>query len=314
MFTRNVDQNNIAVANVVDNYWLWQSFVAVQYVVFQQLYIKLVGAIHGLTGSRPAPIPQRRTTTRTTASVFDFPSTSSSDQTSERKQMRKASTLIGLTLIALGAGARAEDQVPAAPAPSTVAVDPFPAAAIAAPVPESPPPPRRIKVGLSFLPMGIGRFTTPIGGTATEGDASFAYAFGLLATYRIIGGLELGIAPQLLYNVNYKVYPSIITAPPGSKETDLMGRVGYTFPVVETIGLYLAAMPGYSIIGQPGSPSAKGFVLALEGGVEMAVTDRIFAALGGGYQLGFQSVTVSGTKLDDRTRYVRVNLGGGFRF
>jgi hypothetical protein len=221
--------------------------------------------------------------------------------------MRKASTLIGLTLVALGAGARAEEIAPAA-APLPAIVAPLPDAAPPA------PPPRRIKVGLSFLPMGIGKFTTPIGGTAIEGDASFAYAFALVASYRIIGGLELGIAPQLLYNVNYKVYPSPITAPPGSKETDLMARVAYTFPVEETIGLYVAALPGYSIISQTGSSSAKGFVLALEGGVEMAVTDRIFANLGGGYQLGFQSVTVGGTKLDDRTRYVRVNLGGGFRF
>ena len=44
LFTRDVDQNNIANPNVVDNYWLWQSFAAVQYVVFQQLYIKLVGS------------------------------------------------------------------------------------------------------------------------------------------------------------------------------------------------------------------------------------------------------------------------------
>ncbi|HTB58036.1 MAG TPA: hypothetical protein VLC06_09195 [Polyangia bacterium] len=43
LFTRYVDQNDIAFPGVVDNYWLWQSFVAVQYVVFQQLYVKLVG-------------------------------------------------------------------------------------------------------------------------------------------------------------------------------------------------------------------------------------------------------------------------------
>ncbi|HTR19419.1 MAG TPA: hypothetical protein VMH88_01085 [Gemmatimonadales bacterium] len=44
MFTRDVDQNNKANPNIVDNYWLWQSFVAVQYVMFEQLYIKLVGS------------------------------------------------------------------------------------------------------------------------------------------------------------------------------------------------------------------------------------------------------------------------------
>ena len=229
--------------------------------------------------------------------------------------MRKASTLIGLTLVALGAGARAEEiPPPAASAPAAV-VNPPPAMMIAT-LPDAPPgpPARRIKVGLSFLPMGIGKLTTPIGGTPTQGDASFAYAFALQASYRVIAGLELGIAPQILYNVNYKVYPADIMAPPASKETDLMARVAYTFPVVETIGVYVAALPGYSIIGQPGSPSAKGFVLALDGGVEMSLTDRIFVDLGGGYQFGFQSVTVSGTKLDDRVRYVRVNLGGGVRF
>ena len=44
LFTRDVDQFNVANPYVVDNYWLWQSFAAVQYVVFQQLYIKLVGS------------------------------------------------------------------------------------------------------------------------------------------------------------------------------------------------------------------------------------------------------------------------------
>jgi hypothetical protein len=234
--------------------------------------------------------------------------------------MRKASTLIGLTLVALGAGARAEDQVPAtpppsaaAPAPAAVAVDPFPDAAVVAPVPYAPPP-RRIKVGLSFLPMGFGRLTTPIGGMSATGDALFAYGFGVLASFRVFAGLELGIAPQILYNVNYKQYPSVIAAPPAGKETDLMARVAYTFPVVDTIGLYLEALPGYSTISQPGSSSAKGFVLGLGGGIVMDVTDRIFATIGGGYQLGFQSVSVSGTSFDDRTKYVRVNLGGGFRF
>jgi hypothetical protein len=44
MFTRIVDQYDPASPSVVDNYWLLQSFAAIQYVVFQQLYIKLVGS------------------------------------------------------------------------------------------------------------------------------------------------------------------------------------------------------------------------------------------------------------------------------
>jgi hypothetical protein len=44
MFTRIVDQYDPASPSVVDNYWMLQSFAAIQYVVFQQLYIKLVGS------------------------------------------------------------------------------------------------------------------------------------------------------------------------------------------------------------------------------------------------------------------------------
>jgi hypothetical protein len=46
----------------------------------------------------------------------------------------------------------------------------------------------------------------------------------------------------------------------------------------------------------------------------MGITDRIFVNLAAGYQLGFQSLTVAGEKVDTRTRYVRVSLGGGVRF
>ena len=59
LWTRNVDQNNIIKSTgVVDNYWLQQSYVAVQYVAFQQLYIKLVGGYsrgHWLTAGNTPP-------------------------------------------------------------------------------------------------------------------------------------------------------------------------------------------------------------------------------------------------------------------
>jgi hypothetical protein len=226
--------------------------------------------------------------------------------------MRKASTLIGLTLVALaalGPGARAQDRAPAAPEPAAAVVDPFPV------VVTPPPAPRpRLQVGLSFLPMGLGKITTPIGGMPAPGDASLAYGFGLSASYRLIAGLSVGIAPQIIYNVNYKVYPSELMAPPAGKETDLMARLAYTFPIVETIGLYVEVLPGYSLIGLPDGTSAKGFVLGFGGGVDLDLTDRVFANLGVGYQIGYQSVTISGTVLDNRTKYLRVALGGGVKF
>ncbi len=61
LYTRNVDQNSLSNASgiVTDDYWLWQSFAAVQYVVFQQLYVKLVGsysrAHFQLASAIPAP-------------------------------------------------------------------------------------------------------------------------------------------------------------------------------------------------------------------------------------------------------------------
>jgi hypothetical protein len=225
---------------------------------------------------------------------------------SERKQMRKISTLIGLTLVALGAGARAENGAAVAPAPAAAVVDPFLAA--------QPPPQPRVRIALAFLPMGLGKLTTPIGGNPFQGDAPLAYGASLSASYRIIAGFSAGVAPQIISNVNYKVAPPGIALPAPVRETDLMARLAYTFPVVETIGLYVEALPGYSLLGQAGGSPAKGLVVAFGGGADMGITDRFFANVGAGYQLGFQSLTVAGEKVDTRTRYVRVSLGGGIRF
>jgi hypothetical protein len=57
LFTRKVDQNNLF--SQTDNYWLWQSFAAVQYVAFNQFYIKLVGGYsraHFLSASTNPPL------------------------------------------------------------------------------------------------------------------------------------------------------------------------------------------------------------------------------------------------------------------
>ena len=43
VYTHNVDQNDVHKDGTVDDYWHLQTFMAIQYVAFQQLYIKLVG-------------------------------------------------------------------------------------------------------------------------------------------------------------------------------------------------------------------------------------------------------------------------------
>ncbi|HVV52154.1 MAG TPA: hypothetical protein VHO06_20970 [Polyangia bacterium] len=231
--------------------------------------------------------------------------------------MRKASTLVGLTLFLVGAGARAQE------APSPAAAAPAPAAAVPAPAPEvwmpgalapTPPPPKRLAISLAFIPMGVGKYTTQLGANSATGDALFAYGGGFSATYLLIGGLRLGIAPQVVYNVNYKVNPSQLMLPPAAKEYDLLGRVQYVFPIVDAITLYLEALPGWSIISLPGASAAKGLVVAAGGGAEMEMGDRAFINMGIGYQLGFQKVSPAGTAVDNKTRYLRVVLGGGVRF
>ena len=43
LYTHDVDQNDLHKNGTVDDYWHLQTFAAVQYVAFNQLYIKLVG-------------------------------------------------------------------------------------------------------------------------------------------------------------------------------------------------------------------------------------------------------------------------------
>jgi hypothetical protein len=243
--------------------------------------------------------------------------------------MRKASTLIGLILVTLAASARAQEPAPATPAPA-----PAPPPAVVVVVPAVPPPvvevapgsartpwpppfpERRIEVGLSFLPMAAGKFTTPIGPASADVTAgmSFAYGAGLVATYRLIAGLSVGLAPQIVWNVKYKVYPVQATAPATATEYDLMVRVAYTQPLAEGVAVYGEALPGYSKISQPGGDAANGLVVNLGAGFVMDLGPRAFANLGGGYQLGFQKLSTPTGALDNYTRYVRVVLGGGVRF
>jgi hypothetical protein len=233
--------------------------------------------------------------------------------------MRKASTLVGLTLVALGAGARAQETAPAAPGPAPAAVP----TAAASPAPSDAveasgsfaavPPARRLEVGLAFLPMGLGRVTVPTGITTKTVDAGFAYGASVWVGYRLVAGLSLGLEPQVITNVNSKVNLVGIGTNKASNEYDVMLRIAYTQPIFETVGLYVQALPGYSL--KTGDKIARGFILALGGGVSMGLTDRTFANIGVGYQLGYQVLNLSaGAKYADRENYVRMELGGGVRF
>ena len=221
--------------------------------------------------------------------------------------MRKVSMLVGLSLVALAATARAQEAAPtaatAAPPATNVATAPEPAAT------QPAAPPRRIQVGLSLLALGVGSLTASPGGMMTTQDTIFTGGLGLSLGYTLIPGLTVGIAPQVIFEVQPKVGNE-----PASRQYDLMARVAYAFPVVETIAIYVEVLPGYSFIVPPDGEMPKGLVLGFGGGAAMDLTDRISVNLGVGYQIGFQKVSLDDRVSDAKTSYLRVALGVGTKF
>jgi hypothetical protein len=265
--------------------------------------------------------------------------------------MRKASTLVGLTLFALATTARAQDAAPPAdtaapPAGETAgkteaasengkaekadkaeksdklakpAADAPAAEPVVASKAEEPKTPGRRKwqVGAAFLPMGMGEMKysiTPVEKVKT--DALFAYGFGIAVNYEVMPHLSVGLAPQMILNVKEK----------GSKEAafrqfDLLARVAYSLSITDNSTVYVELLPGYSL--SDNAAKAKGFLLAGGLGVCMDLSDRVYINLGAGYQMGFQTwKQKSFTKenkpntniYESSTRFVRVALGGGVRF
>ncbi len=228
-----------------------------------------------------------------------------------RKDMRLAGALVFLTSIAVApvaraAGAGAPDGA-APPPPSTVEAG--------AQTEIAPAARHRFDVTLSFLPMERGKYDTALTvDNSVTSDASFAYGFNLNFNARIIRGLSVGLAPQVVWNVQPKVNPTQLAGPGASKEYDLLLRIAYTQPLVDGISVYAEVLPGYSLLIPPMGKTPKGPVVAFGVGVMMDLSDRIFASIGGGYQYGFQAISISGENADNRTRYIRLTLGGGFRF
>ena len=256
--------------------------------------------------------------------------------------MRKVGTLVALTLAALATTARAQEAPPAvappadeapapaaAPEPAAVAPPAGDVAAAAAPeaaavappagdvaaaaAPEPAPPPvarKKLQIGLSFLPMALGRFTITAGGLTDTHDMAFAYGFGIVAGYEVLPGLSVGIAPQAILNVQTKE-----ESPGAARQIDLMARLAYAYPVAETIEIFAEVLPGYSLIQPPGGKSPTGWVVAFGAGCAMDVTHRIFASLGVGYQMGFQKRPAEGSiEPEGKTKFLRVALGGGVKF
>jgi hypothetical protein len=169
---------------------------------------------------------------------------------------------------------------------------------------------RKLELGLGFVPMAVGKFTSTPGGTPKTVDAAFAYGAVLSASYEVLHGLFVGLAPQLTFNVRDKTAADSDKA----RELDVLVRVAYAYRLVDTISVYAEVLPGYSLILPPNGSAPRGIVLAFGAGASMDLTDRCFANFGMGYQIGYQNRDESGVSLETRTKYVRVVMGGGVKF
>lgn len=221
--------------------------------------------------------------------------------------MRTPFTLLTLaSLCALATPKAAAAEPASAPSPST------PALSGAASDSTTPvPPTRKLHVGLSFLPMGMGKYTYTPGALAApiKSDAAFAYGVGLSVGYEILPCLVVGVAPQVIFNVKEKA-PEIVSDP--VRQYDLLARIAYVLPVAAGTSVYAEVLPGFSILTN--DAESHGAVVAFGLGGSVDVSERVFVNLGAGYQLGFQSWSMGSNTFQSRTRFVRVALGAGLRF
>jgi hypothetical protein len=237
--------------------------------------------------------------------------------------MRTTITLVALASLALAATARAEETAPAAnpaaPPAADVAAAPTPAPA---PAPASAPASkgfaplgRRLHLGLAFLPMALGKYSTSsLSGAVKTADATFAYGGLLSLSFDVFRGILVGVVAQQTYNVREKTSSIPGAQPVTASQRDYMLRVAYLYRPGDNIGVYAEVLPGRSTISF--GEGATGWVLAFGAGVAMDLTDMFFANIGMGYQIGFQSETQreSGALFQRRTTYVRVAIGGGVKF
>jgi hypothetical protein len=226
--------------------------------------------------------------------------------------MRKLCPIVGLVLLVPVNTARAQEKAPAATEPDAVPAE----ASLAPTAPNGPV--NNFQVGVAFLPMLLGKVATGPSGSDTSSNLDFAYGVGLSFGYRVLAGLSVGIAPQVVFHLTSKDSAgySVIDA---EKEYDLMARIAYAYTVVPKLDVYAEVLPGYSfvtynqIIQGSRAPRARGMVLGGGLGAAFAITERFYASAGLGYQQGFQ-VSHGISDRDVKTKFLRIALGAGVKF
>lgn len=226
--------------------------------------------------------------------------------------MGKTGLIVGLLLLGQAGMALAQEEDRESSEPAAVPVETSPAPVVAAVSANN------FQLGVAFLPVLSGRLTTGPSSSETSSHLDSTYGLGLSFAYRLLAGLSVGIAPQVVFRLTSKDdggYPVIDS----EKEYDLMARIAYAYAVAPHLDVYVEVLPGYSfvtfnkiVVGSQ-APPARGVVGAGGLGATFSITDGFFVNAGVGYQVGFQVSHGISTRAVS-TQFLRIAIGGGVKF
>lgn len=227
--------------------------------------------------------------------------------------MRNRSLVVGLALLVPVTAARAQGNGWGMPASAPVANT---AEAVPAPAVAGPTAPR-FQLGVSLLPILLGRVSTGPSGDDTASNLDATYGVGLSFGYRVLAGLSIGLGPQIVFHLSAKDSAGYGVMD-SEREYDLMARIAYAYTVAPRLAVYAEVLPGYAIVTYhkillgSRAPNARGMVVAGGVGAAFDVTRRLFVNVGVGYQAGSQ--TSHGIADHDvKTRFLRISLGAGVK-
>jgi hypothetical protein len=128
--------------------------------------------------------------------------------------------------------------------------------------------------------------------------------------------IALGFSPQIIFRVKPDS-GSVDSA----TEYDLRARLTARAPVSPSVDVFGRLSPAFSVIDLPSDASSvgvsianpKGFLIDFSAGTEAAVQPNLFFVAELGYQVGFQSTTISGPSgsvdLDFKSRFLHFGIG-----
>jgi len=176
-------------------------------------------------------------------------------------------------------------------------------------------------VMLEMMPVGTMKESgSSIGSTALSADTAFALAIAPFADFDVGRNFSIGASPQVIFHVK-----ASNNSGPSATEFDLRARLTGRAPMSRNVELYGRFSPGYSIVSLPDGSSSgnsslsspKGLALDFAVGVNTALLPNLWLVIDLGYQISFQSSTLSigtaSSDVDFKTNYLHLGVGLGVR-